>query len=187
MRSPVPTIHTCTAAASNFSSRENTSIDTLVVHVTESARNAAQLVAGATPSAVLWFADPRAKASAHYVVGRDGSLWACVPEGECAWHAGNRAVNRRSIGIEIEGFVSEARTFDAEAMATLIELSTEIMRRHRIPLVRQPGPGVCGHEDVPDPVHPNLRGGAGHHRDPGPAFPWEAYFGALRSALAEVA
>jgi N-acetyl-anhydromuramyl-L-alanine amidase AmpD len=175
------------AAPGNYGPRGNVSVDTLVLHVTQSTRNAAQLVASAKPSAVLWFADPAAKASAHYVVGRAGDLYACVPEGECAWHAGNLSVNRRSIGVEVEGFVDRPETWTPEALATLVELSAEIVRRHGIPVVRQPGPGICGHEDVPDPHDPNRRGGAEHHTDPGALFPWDAYFARLRAALAGVA
>jgi N-acetyl-anhydromuramyl-L-alanine amidase AmpD len=171
------------AAPENHGSRKNVAVDTLVIHVTQSARNAAQLVARATPSAVMWFADPAAKASAHYVVGVEGRIWQCVAEGDCAWHAGNAAMNRRSVGIEIEGWVEKPATFNPEVMDSLLALSADICRRHGIAVLHQPGPGVCGHSDVPDPTNPNLRGGKGHHTDPGPHFPWAQFLDALRAEV----
>ena len=61
-------------------------------------------------SSVRWLADPAAKASAHFVVGRSGELWQLAPLSDRCWHAGSRApgagwrgqpANAISIGIEI--------------------------------------------------------------------------------------
>lgn len=164
------------AAESNYGERRNTPIDTLVIHTTESTLG----------SAVAWFRNRAAKASAHYVIDADHVV-ECVPEGYCAWHAGNAAVNRRSVGIEVAGHAGSRETWTPEVMAQLVTLAAEIVRRHNIPIVRQAGPGICGHMDVPDPSHPDRRGGAGHHVDPGPYFPWEPFLDALRRELSEVA
>lgn len=71
------------------------------------------------------FARPSRKASAHFVIGRDGSKVQCVPLDRTSWHAGKgalpregagpvekprrREMNRRSIGIELcsAGFAVE--------------------------------------------------------------------------------
>jgi len=58
-------------------------------------------------SAVNWLCNPLAKASAHLVVYRDGTVVQLVPFNAKAWHAGKSSLNRRpgvnnfSIGIEI--------------------------------------------------------------------------------------
>jgi N-acetylmuramoyl-L-alanine amidase len=55
-----------------------------------------------------WMCDPRAKASAHIVIGRDGSVTQLVSLDRIAWHAGRSAwagrtgLNRWSIGIEMD-------------------------------------------------------------------------------------
>jgi N-acetylmuramoyl-L-alanine amidase len=58
-------------------------------------------------SSVAWFSDPKAKASAHVVVERDGSVTQVVSFDRVAWHAGLSSWRGRSncnafaIGIEI--------------------------------------------------------------------------------------
>ncbi|MFQ5652148.1 MAG: N-acetylmuramoyl-L-alanine amidase [bacterium] len=73
--------------------------DTLVIHYT-AGRDA--------KSAVRTLTSPNVKASAHLVVGRDGSVTQLVPFNVVAWHAGKSAYggrtgfNQYSIGIEID-------------------------------------------------------------------------------------
>jgi N-acetylmuramoyl-L-alanine amidase len=64
--------------------------------------------AGTTLEGVVsWFMNPAARASAHLVVARDGSVVQMVPLSRRAWHAGTSEwrgvgdLNRHSIGIEI--------------------------------------------------------------------------------------
>lgn len=61
-------------------------------------------------SPINWLVNPTAKASAHFVVARDGSITQLVSTDRTAWHAGastynnrsvNNSVNTFSIGIEI--------------------------------------------------------------------------------------
>jgi N-acetyl-anhydromuramyl-L-alanine amidase AmpD len=100
-----------------------------------------------------------------------------------AFHAGSRAMNRRSIGIEVVGHCADRSLWTPEIMAQLVMLSADVCKRHQIPILHQAGPGVCGHADVVDPYNPNLRGGASHHHDPGEFFPWGAFLDALRAEL----
>lgn len=57
--------------------------------------------------AVSWFMNPAAKASAHLIIARDGSVVQMVPFSRRAWHAGVSAwedltaLNGHSIGIEL--------------------------------------------------------------------------------------
>lgn len=57
---------------------------------------------------VNWFADPKSKVSAHFVVGRDGSVTQMVDCDRAAWHAGKSSWKGRqfcngfAVGIEID-------------------------------------------------------------------------------------
>jgi N-acetylmuramoyl-L-alanine amidase len=59
-------------------------------------------------SSVSWFKDPKAKASAHLVIGRDGKIYQLVDFNKKAWHAGTSqwadqtGFNNLSIGIELD-------------------------------------------------------------------------------------
>lgn len=83
----------------NSSERSGDDIDAIVLHYT----------AGGDylKSSVAWFMDPEAKASAHYVVGREGQIYQLIPLTKKAWHAGGcelegrRGVNDYSVGIEM--------------------------------------------------------------------------------------
>jgi N-acetylmuramoyl-L-alanine amidase len=109
--------------------------------------------------------DPRAAVSAHYLVARDGRVFRLVPENRRAWHAGvsfwagERDVNSRSIGVELEnpGHEFGYRAFPVKQIAALIWLARGVLRRHRIPKRR-----VLGHSDVA----PRRK------IDPGEKFPW---------------
>ena len=111
--------------------------------------------------------DPEAQVSSHYVVDEDGTIFALVPEGRRAWHAGisywrgHRALNARSIGIEIvnPGHEWGYRDFPVLQLAAVCELSLGILARHPIP-----SRNVVGHSDVaPD-----------RKQDPGERFDWES-------------
>ena len=54
-------------------------IDFIVIHIAQ----------GSYSGAINWFQNPRAKVSAHYVVGRRGSIVQCVHNEDIAWHAGH--------------------------------------------------------------------------------------------------
>jgi N-acetylmuramoyl-L-alanine amidase len=109
--------------------------------------------------------DAEAKVSAHYTVGRDGRVYAHVPEDRRAWHAGvsywagETNINARSIGIEIvnPGHEFGYVPFAAPQIAALIDLAQGILSRHPIPAQR-----VLGHSDV----------APARKMDPGELFPW---------------
>lgn len=58
-------------------------------------------------SAISWFQDPKAEASAHLVIDRNGEITQMVPFNRRAWHAGEsrwgklESMNQYSIGIEL--------------------------------------------------------------------------------------
>jgi hypothetical protein len=151
--------------------RAASAIQMVVVHSIE----------GSYGGAISWFRNPRARASANFVVSRDGSVTQMVPTWDVAWHAGNGWVNRHSLGIEHEGFSTVAATFtDAEYRASA-QLIAQLLRRYGIPADRR---HVIGHNQVPDPNHPGLTGGFSHHTDPGRYWNWGRYMSYVRSYLA---
>lgn len=81
----------------NYNQR-NKAIDAIVIHFTSS---------GNLEGTIAWFQNPAAKASAHYVIDRDGSIVQMVKDEDRAWHAGKSSlygrnnVNDFSIGIEL--------------------------------------------------------------------------------------
>jgi len=107
--------------------------------------------------------DETAEVSAHYLIGKDGTLIRLVDEEKRAWHAGLGSwagrgdVNSRSIGIELDN--DGATSFEPELMSTLQVLLRDLLDRHQL----HPK-SVIGHSDMaPD-----------RKSDPGPLFPWRA-------------
>jgi N-acetylmuramoyl-L-alanine amidase len=104
-----------------------------------------------------------ASVSAHYVVDRDGAIYALVEESQRAWHAGQSfwrgqdALNDTSIGIEIVN-LGEGDPYTLAQKHSVIFLAQGIFQRHGIlPL------NVLGHSDI-----------APHRKqDPGFHFFWE--------------
>lgn len=163
------------AHESNYRKGRNVPVDTIVVHTTESTLD----------SAVAWFGMDHKKysaapTSAHYVLGSDGHCVACVPEGDTAYHAGNFQVNLRSIGIECEGFCNSPDTWTDRLVYSLVELIATVCENHNIKPDRT---NVIGHNEVPDPVNPKLKGGIAHNADPGPHIPWERIMAGLTARL----
>jgi N-acetylmuramoyl-L-alanine amidase len=77
----------------NKGSRGSTKVTTLVWHYTAGA---------GAQGAISWLCNPEAKASAHFVVGRDGKITQLVPLSDAAWHCGGSSVtNAQSIGVEL--------------------------------------------------------------------------------------
>ena len=133
-----------------------TPVDILLLHYTDMR---------SCEEAVERLRDPAARVSAHYCVGKDGTVHALVPEERRAWHAGlsywagARDINGRSIGIELDnpGHQFGYQRFSDAQMEALAELCTGILARHPIPAHR-----VLGHSDV----------APARKIDPGELFEW---------------
>jgi N-acetyl-anhydromuramyl-L-alanine amidase AmpD len=155
------------AANTNFTEAKRPlgSIRFIVIHVSE----------GGFDGTVAWLRDPRAHASANFVVSREGRVQELVPLHDIAWHAGNWAVNARSIGIENVGFTDDPVGFTSPEYRAAAKLAAVVARRALIPIDRQ---HIIGHYQVPDPNDPLQGGGIDRHTDPGPYWHW-GYFMSL--------
>ncbi|MFI5674725.1 N-acetylmuramoyl-L-alanine amidase [Streptomyces cellulosae] len=139
-------------------------IDMVVIHVTQ----------GSFASAVKAFEDPGHGAAAHYIVGKDGHVTQMIRELDVAYHAGNRAYNERSVGIEHEGFVDRPQDFTDRMYAASARLTAGICARYDIPVDRE---HIIGHVEVPGT----------DHTDPGKHWDWGRYMKLVRQARTALA
>jgi len=111
--------------------------------------------------------NPVRKVSAHYLIGRDGTLYQLVDEERRAWHAGaswwggNTDLNSASIGIELDN--TGAEPYPEAQIVRLVALLKSLKERYRIP-----AGNFLGHGDV----------APGRKVDPSRYFPWERLAGA---------
>jgi N-acetyl-anhydromuramyl-L-alanine amidase AmpD len=147
------------------SARGIKSVDCIVIHVTE----------GSFWGSVRWLRNRSSHGSSHYVISRGGDIVQLVSTSDVAWHAGNRWVNRHSIGIEHEGFTRRGGFTKAQYEASA-RLVAYLAARAGMPVDRR---HVIGHAEVP---HPSGRGvgGADHHTDPGKKWKWRRYMALVR-------
>ncbi|GGT49388.1 N-acetylmuramoyl-L-alanine amidase [Streptomyces purpureus] len=139
-------------------------IDRVVIHV----------VQGSFPTALKVFKNPGHGAATHYVVRKDGHIAQMIRELDVAFHAGDRDMNERSIGIEHEGYVHRAKDFTEAMYASSARLTAGICGRYGIPLDRE---HIIGHVEVPGT----------DHTDPGPHWDWDRYMKLVRAASREPA
>lgn len=116
---------------------------------------------GAAAQALRTLTDRERRVSAHYLVGRDGTIYQLVDERVRAWHAGASYwggatdVNSASLGIEVDNDGTEP--FAAVQIDALLRLLKDIEARYRIPAAN-----YLGHGDV----------APGRKVDPSALFPW---------------
>jgi N-acetyl-anhydromuramyl-L-alanine amidase AmpD len=154
----------------NPADRPNSSpVEFVVVHDIE----------GSSSGCVSWFQNPQARASSHYVVNSiTGQVWQMVQEKDVAWHAGNLDYNRRSVGIEHEGYAYRPGFFNPVEYETSAKLIRDITKRWNIARDRQ---HIIGNDEVPNPRRPGAFGGGSGHTDPGPYWDWDALMTLIRN------
>ncbi|MGY4719184.1 N-acetylmuramoyl-L-alanine amidase [Naumannella cuiyingiana] len=114
----------------NFTAgRGGAAVDKIVIHH----------MAGTRAATDSWFQQTEAQVSAHYGIG-EGQLSQYVAEENTAWHAGDSAANRSSIGIEHSADIG--RPPDDYTYNTSIELCTDLCRRYGI----DPNTGILPHK-----------------------------------------
>jgi N-acetylmuramoyl-L-alanine amidase len=152
-------------------------------------------------SSVRWLTNPEAKASAHLVIGRNGSITQLVPFNKVAWHAGesrweNRVgLNRYSIGIELDnaGPLTRAgdrwrswfgREYSNDEVVVAVhknggeECGWPIFPEEQITAARDVSLKLVRHYGLIDIVgHDDVA--PGRKNDPGPAFPMQSFRGSI--------
>ena len=117
---------TYTRISPNRTSPRNHAIDRITIHCYVGQVTAERGCSGARFTTY----DPDNGASCNYVVGCDGSIGLCVPEGDRSWCSSNRANDHRAVTIETaSGTVHPYAVTDA-AYSALLDLVTDICRRN---------------------------------------------------------
>ncbi|MBC7544541.1 MAG: N-acetylmuramoyl-L-alanine amidase [Candidatus Sericytochromatia bacterium] len=124
------------------------------------------------------FGNPRAEASAHFIIGKAGEIIQCVDESRRAWHVGPSLmdgvpkVNDYSIGIELVNAEDGSDPFTEAQYRSLASLSAHLVSRYTIPIGR-----IIGHRDVAMPL--------GRKQDPADNFAWDRFRTDLGTLLAK--
>lgn len=157
---------TVAAPSPNFDERKPNYV---VIHDTSNDR---------AEDALRTLTDPARKVSAHWLIGRDGTLYQLVDERQRAWHAGvshwggQMDMNSASLGIELDN--NGAEPYPEAQIARLLDLLRELRDRYNLPPAN-----FLGHGDVA----PRRK------LDPSRHFPWqrlaEAGFGLWCPAVEE--
>lgn len=143
----------------NYSSGR-TSYEFVVVHTMQ----------GSYAGARSWFLNTSAQVSSQYILrSSDGQITQMVADGDTAWHA--QCYNRRSIGLEHEGYVQDPGLWYTDAMYTAsANLTRWLADRHGIPKNRT---HIIGHNEVAPSCN------TGGHTDPGTGWNWQRYMGLI--------
>lgn len=140
----------------NFNKRPNDAVvDTVIIHST---------VSPTLKGTVKWFGMPSAQVSAHFTIGKDGSIAQMVSTFDRAWHAGASTdhrgksnLNNFTIGIELVNLNDGKDPYPKEQVRSLRYLLKSLARRHPIKF-------LMSHEFIAEPQ--------GRKSDP-KAFPWD--------------
>ncbi len=128
-------------------------INYVIIHTTQ----------GSYAGAISWFQNPASKVSAHYVIrSRDGEITQMVRHKDIGWHAGNWEYNKRSIGVEHAGYVSDPAWYTDSMYRASAALTRWICDTYGIPKNRN---HILAHSEVPGATH----------TDPGPHWDWNYY------------
>ncbi|MEN6326685.1 MAG: N-acetylmuramoyl-L-alanine amidase [Syntrophomonas sp.] len=141
------------------------------------------ITAGLMPGTLSWLRNPAAKASAHYLISKNGEVFQLVKDEDTAWHAGivnqpdwalydGSNPNYYTLGIEHEALAGEGLT-EKQYQASLW-LHRQLLKKWGIKLDRD---HIIGHYRI-DSIN--------RKNDPGTAFPWNKLFQDLSKDAAEV-
>lgn len=170
---------------------ENKEPDTIVIHYT---------AGSSAESSVRSLCSEKSKASAHLVIGRDGSIFQLVPFNMAAWHAGasahaetgRKGLNRYSVGIELDNAGVLTRQNDNSYLSWFgksypaAEVLAAVHRNQQVErywhLYTQPQLEACLEVCRVLAARYPIRYVVGHEEispgrkvDPGPAFPLEKF------------
>lgn len=125
------------AHVTNYSANRGAKIDRIVIHYTGNNGDTAQ-------DNGKYFAGANRQASAHFFVDEQ-EIVQSVKEGDRAWHAGDKAMNDRSIGIEMCSRKDNAGQYyiPCSTITRTQGLVCELMTKYNIPVEH-----VIRHHDV---------------------------------------
>lgn len=136
-------------------------IEYIVVHDTE----------GSWETTLKLVQDPTYVSWQYTLRSSDGHIAQHLNLKDVGWHAGNWAINSKSVGLEHEGILTNPDAWYTEAMyRSSARLVKHLAKKYGIPLDRQ---HILGHDTVPGPVSSSI---PGMHTDPGPYWDWQHYF-----------
>ncbi|MBM4344898.1 MAG: N-acetylmuramoyl-L-alanine amidase [Deltaproteobacteria bacterium] len=139
-------------------SRKPGQVKIVVVHTTQ----------GSFAGAVSWMQNPKAKVSAHYCISKKGEVVQLVKEEDIAWHVGSE--NGYTIGIEHEGFVSDANWVTPQLLDASAKLSCYLVKKWKLAPTKS---NIKGHVELPNQTH----------TDPGKYWPWDKYVGMVAACV----
>ena len=128
------------APSNHKTSPRNHKIDTITIHCYVGQVTAKQ--------GCDYFATTTARASANYVVGKDGSIGLSVPESDRSWCSSNAANDHRAVTIEVACEKTAPYQVTDVAYKALIELCADICKRNGIKkLLWKADPNLVGQID----------------------------------------
>jgi hypothetical protein len=92
---------------------------------------------GSRQSDLGWLCNPKSKASAHFYVCRDGTIYQLLPENYIAWHAGESLFagikdwNSLTLGVEMEHTKNVHRDYPPIQVEALRLLCRDLIARYR--------------------------------------------------------
>lgn len=146
------------------------------------------ITAGLFPGTLSWMQNPKAYASANYLVTRTGRIFQLVKDEDTAWACGlvsqpnwplydGSNPNYYVINIEHEGYKDkggDGNLTEEQYQATLW-LHRHLINKHNLPITKDT---IIGHYRIDSINRPNC---------PGPRFPWERLFNDLRREVIDMA
>lgn len=120
-----------TQISPNKNSPRNHKIDTITIHC-----YVGQIAA---KNMLRYFAQSSVKASANYVIGKDGEIGLCVNESDRSWCSSNAENDHRAITIECASDTVSPYAINDKVMNSLIDLLVDICKRNEISSLKWKG------------------------------------------------
>ena len=125
-------------------------------------------VQGSYNGCISWFQNTSAKVSAHFVISKTGDVTQMVKEKDIGWHVGSE--NGYTVGIEHEGYVSDANYVTPQMLDASAKLTCYLLKKYQLPASKA---GVKGHVELPKQTH----------TDPGQYWPWASYLAKIQQCV----
>lgn len=122
---------TVTQISPNRTSPRNHKIDTITIHCYVGNIKATNML--------RYLGQPSTKASANYVIGKNGEIGLCVPENDRSWCSSNADNDHRAITIECASETTSPYEINDKVFNSLINLLVDICKRNNIDSLKWKG------------------------------------------------